>query len=125
MSISGLCIVLGLFQIKHFFIDFVFQPPWMWQNKGTYGHLGGIVHAGLHGVVTVPILLLAEVNPTLIAILALSEFLAHYHIDWAKMNINAKMGWKSNTHNQFWILTGLDQLLHQLTYLAIVWIAFK
>lgn len=39
-------------QIKHFIWDFYYQPPYMWQNKGTFGHPGGIVHSGLHAITT-------------------------------------------------------------------------
>ena len=44
----------------------------------------------------------------------------HYHIDWAKMNLNARMGWGANTHEQFWWLLGLDQYLHALTYIGLI-----
>jgi len=52
------------------------------------------------------------------------DFVAHYHVDWAKMNINRAMGWGATTHNEFWWLTGLDQWLHQMTYLCLVALAF-
>jgi hypothetical protein len=44
----------------------------------------------------------------------------HYHIDWAKMNINKQCGWKADTHEEFWWLLGVDQLLHALTYIGLV-----
>ena len=56
-------------------------------------------------------------------ILALVEFLLHYHIDWAKMSLNRKMGWGATTHNEFWVLLGVDQLLHQLTYILLIFAA--
>ena len=52
--------------------------------------------------------------------LALADGVIHYHVDWAKMNLNAKMGWGPNTHEQFWWLLGLDQFLHALTYIILV-----
>jgi hypothetical protein len=52
--------------------------------------------------------------------MALFDSVAHYHIDWAKTNINAKMGWGPTTHDEFWWLLGLDQLLHSLTYIVII-----
>jgi hypothetical protein len=36
------------------------------------------------------------------------------------MNVNARMGWTATTHEQFWWLLGLDQLLHVLTYILII-----
>lgn len=92
----------------------------MWQNKGTYGHWGGVVHSGLHAAATLIILLFFTPYALPLAIL---EFMLHYNIDWAKMNINKKMGWTATTHNQFWQLTGFDQLLHQLTYILICLLA--
>ena len=50
----------------------------------------------------------------------LIDMFIHYHIDWAKMNLNAKLGWGPTTHEQFWWLLGLDQFLHSLTYIGIV-----
>lgn len=107
-------------QVKHFIFDFYWQPPYMWQNKGTWGHPGGIVHAGIHAVVTLGILLCFGVHGVLALQLMLGEFGIHYLVDWAKMNINRAKGWGCNTHNEFWQLTGLDQLFHQLTYVAIL-----
>ncbi len=110
-------ILLALLSIKHFVFDFLYQPPYQWQNKGTYGHLGGIVHSGQHVVATFIILLFFA--PALAGWLAVMEFLIHYHMDWFKMWYNAKKGWGATTHNQFWILTGFDQLIHSLTYILI------
>ena len=53
--------------------------------------------------------------------LAAVEFFVHYLIDYAKMKINRIKGWTATTHNEFWQLTGLDQLLHQLTYVFILY----
>jgi len=44
--------------------------------------------------------------------------------DWSKMNINRIKGWDANKNPEFWYLTGLDQLVHQLTYLGIVTVVF-
>jgi ribulose 1,5-bisphosphate carboxylase large subunit-like protein len=48
------------------------------------------------------------------------DMVIHYHVDWAKMNINKKYGWKADTHEAFWILLGLDQLAHAATYVWLV-----
>ena len=53
-------------------------------------------------------------------LVGLADAVLHYHIDWAKMNINKKMGWGPTTHEEFWWLTGLDQFLHALTYIGLV-----
>lgn len=116
--------LLGLF-IKHFICDFPLQMfPWLYQNKGRYLHLGGIVHAGSHGIGTL-IVLSFFIDMRMAALLATIDFLLHYHIDWAKMNLSDYYDLKPNNSEWFWLLLGLDQLLHHLTYFAIVYYAFK
>jgi hypothetical protein len=110
--------ILTLLFIKHFLADFAYQPPYQWQNKGTYGHLGGIVHTLQHVALTVLILAAFSISFWPIVAIASAEYLIHYHTDWAKMNINKHYGWGATTHNEFWILTGLDQLVHALTYMG-------
>ena len=113
--------VLGLvflFTIKHFVVDFLLQFKYQWSNKGTYGHPGGLLHAGLHGVGTA--LCLYAFDWQHILFLAGLDAVIHYHIDWAKMNINKRMGWGPTTHEEFWWLLGVDQMLHSLTYIVII-----
>lgn len=114
---------LFLLFIKHFICDFPLQTsPWMYRNKGTYGHLGGIAHAAVHGVGTWLVLVFfvgAQAWQY-----ALIDSLIHYHIDWAKMNINARYELSPINSENFWILLGLDQLAHHVTYFGIVAYAF-
>ena len=112
-----LLLILALFT-KHFIIDFPMQVRYQWSNKGTYGHFGGILHAGLHGLGTA--LCFYWFAPVACVSLGVIDAFIHYHIDWAKMNLNARMGWGPNTHEQFWWLLGLDQFLHALTYIGLV-----
>ena len=114
-----LLLILALFT-KHFIIDFPLQGPYQWKNKGTYGHPGGLLHSALHGGGTYACFYC--VAPYAAIYLALMDTVVHYHIDWAKMNINAKMGWSANTHPEFWYLLGLDQYLHALTYIGLVYL---
>lgn len=114
--------LLGLF-IKHFICDFPLQMfPWMYRNKGTYLHIGGIVHAATHGIGTVIVLWLFGVKALLS--LALLDFVVHYHIDWAKMNLNKAFNLKPDNSEWFWVNLGTDQLLHHLTYFGIAYYAF-
>jgi Protein of unknown function (DUF3307) len=111
--------LLFLLQLKHLVIDWILQPRWMWANKGTYGHWGGIVHAWFNAVGTAACFSLFVPFDTVVLILVI-DFLAHYHIDWAKMNINKITGWGPTTHPEFWWLTGFDQFLHQITYIGLL-----
>ncbi len=57
------------------------------------------------------------------AFIAIAEFGIHYHTDWLKMNINKYFGWGATTHNEFWVLLGVDQLIHSLTYIGMVYVS--
>ncbi len=116
---QAVILLLALFGIKHFVVDFLLQRPYQYLNKGTYGHPGGLVHAGLHGLGTVATLWIFA-DLTWIIIMALFDMIIHYHVDWAKVKINKKFNWNANTHEEFWWLLGFDQLLHWLTYCAII-----
>lgn len=115
-------ITMTLLILKHFIIDFPAQTPYQWQNKGTYGHPGGLLHAGLHGVGTILAFLIFFVTPFALMV-AVIDAVVHYHVDWAKMNINKKYGWMPDKHPEFWVLLGLDQLAHYLTYVFLIFMA--
>ena len=112
-----LWLILALFT-KHFIVDFPLQRAYQWSNKGTYGHTGGVLHAWLHGVGT--LLCFYWIAPMASWYLAFADTIIHYQIDWAKMNLNKRMGWAPNTHEEFWWLLGLDQYLHALTYIVMI-----
>jgi Protein of unknown function (DUF3307) len=113
-------ILFFLFAVKHFIIDFPLQREFQWRNKGTYGHPGGIEHAGLHAFGTFFVLYITLLSFWPALVLGVFDGLVHYHIDWAKMTINSRKGWGPNTHAEFWWLLGLDQFLHSLTYILII-----
>lgn len=115
---NEILLILTLLFTKHFIIDFPLQTKFQWSNKGTYGHPGGLLHSALHGIGTYLCLFLFA--PLAAIYLAVLDCVIHYHIDWAKMNLNKKLGYGPNTHEQFWWLLGLDQFLHALTYIGIV-----
>lgn len=108
--------VLVMLVIKHWVADFVLQTPSMIEGKGTYGNPFGILHSLIHGALTALIFLLAGISPIVTAVsIGIYDMLIHYHIDWAKMQF------KSDTNSpKFWALLGLDQMLHHLTYIGIV-----
>lgn len=111
-------ILLTLLGIKHLIVDFFLQPPLMWQNKGTYGHFGGILHSGLHAIVTFFILFYFILNPLIVLTATFVEFLIHYHMDWFKMWWNKKKGYTPQTE-EFWEWLGIDQFIHYMTYIGI------
>jgi Protein of unknown function (DUF3307) len=110
-------ILLIVFLIKHFIIDFVLQTEYQWKNKGTFMHPGGLLHSGLHGISAYAILSYFGVDEALQ--FALLDGLSHYFIDFTKTNTNKllKVGPESQT---FWVLVGLDQLAHYFVYIYII-----
>lgn len=124
MSLNDLLLLFLLFTIKHFVVDFPLQGEFQWKNKGTYGHLGGILHALLHTVATF-IILIFFVNIWWSFLFSILDGLIHYHIDFLKMKINQITGWKADKDPEFWWLLGLDQFLHYLTYILIIFLVSK
>jgi hypothetical protein len=112
-------LLLALFT-KHFIVDFPLQTKYQWSNKGRYGHPGGLLHAGLHGIATAIILLFFVHYVDVAIVFGIIDAIIHYHIDWAKMNLNNKMKWEPATSEKFWWLLGFDQYLHALTYIGLV-----
>jgi hypothetical protein len=110
---ENIILILALLFIKHFIMDFVLQRAYHFQNKGVYGHPGGLQHAALHGIGT--FVCLIYFTPEAVA-LSFLDFAVHYHVDWFK----TKFGPKDNTTSIFWVWFGADQLAHTLTYLWIV-----
>lgn len=111
-------VILGLL-LKHFVIDFPLQTPFMYLNKGIYGHRGGLFHAWLHWIGTLLVLLVCGVPFPLTLVMAGLDYLLHYHIDWAKVNLTKRFDLTPMNSEKYWWLLGFDQLLHQLTYLLI------
>jgi hypothetical protein len=111
---------VAVLMFKHAVADFYLQTKYQYLNKGRYGHPGGLIHAGIHTALT-PLVYLVLLPGSLLAAgaIAVAEFLLHYHIDWAKEQITRKNCWTPQNPG-FWHALGTDQLLHGLTYLAIV-----
>ena len=112
-------IALLLLQIKHFIGDFVLQSARQSRFKSGYGHRAGLEHAGIHAVLTLPCLLGVGVALTSAVIAAAAEFVVHYHEDWLKERIIYRAGLTSGDQG-YWLAFGADQLVHQLTYLAMI-----
>jgi hypothetical protein len=112
-------LILVLLQIKHFLVDWVLQTDRQIKHKGQYLHPVGIYHSLQHAAFTAVIA--AFVAPPQTLTLGIVDGLLHYHIDWAKQNLSSHYG-LSTDNKGFWMLMGLDQLLHQLTYLLLVFL---
>lgn len=122
---------LFLFNVKHLVIDFFLQNrfPYLWQNKHKLLHPGGWLHAGSHGAGSLVVFaFLSAMTPGWLGLalaICLWETVAHFFIDFAKMNIGKYFGWRAESSPYFWDLLGIDQFLHQVTYLVmlLLWIS--
>ncbi len=112
-------VLLSLLFVKHWVADFVVQYDYMVEQKGIYGAAGGVHHSTIHALLTI-MCFVPFISLPYSMLIGLIDGVAHYHIDWAKMKINALR--KLNiTKNEFWMWLGADQLAHSVTYLALVY----
>lgn len=112
------------FQIKHFLCDFALQTQRQIMKKGIYGHPLGLSHAALHAVASIPALLVLTDRSRILAGIVAAEFVIHYHCDWLKAQIDRRFHLTVQQH-VYWVVFGLDQLIHQLTYAGIIFVVFR
>ena len=114
-------LLLALLFIKHFACDYPFQTLWMLNKSAKKGWLAPLTaHAAVHGWATYMIVLFMTfaVDPAFAILLGAIDFAAHWIIDyWKAQRTSAEFG-----SRKFWNLLGFDQLLHNLTYLAIIFL---
>jgi hypothetical protein len=112
-------VMLVLFQVKHFVADYLLQPGWVRCGKGDLRRAGGYVHAGIHAAGSLPALMVAGVGATQLAMLAIAEFAVHYTLDFSKASLSSRSHAGPETQT-YWTLHGADQLMHQMTYAALI-----
>lgn len=112
-------LLLLLLQIKHWYADFKIQTYMQTIKKGVWLDPIGMSHTADHIWGTLVVLMIfnfiCPVSGPAILIIAVLEGIYHYMVDYTKV----KYGCKDNTKPQFWNQFGLDQLAHQISYLAI------
>jgi len=112
-------LLLLLFQIKHWYADFKIQTYMQTVKKGVWLDPVGMSHTADHIWGTLVILVIYSffytINAVAILCIAFAEGIYHYLVDYTKV----KYGCKDNTKPLFWNQFGLDQLAHQVSYLAI------
>lgn len=120
MTLQTALLLLLLLQFKHLLADYFFQTQTMLRNQAQYVHIGRVQHALLHAVLSAVALALISAPFAFLLILSLVEGVVHYHIDWAKGWHGAQTGYSTNDAG-YWRAFGLDQFLHQVTYIAMIW----
>jgi hypothetical protein len=108
-------LILALLFVKHFLADFCWQTDRMIKDKGHFGRLGGLQHAGLHGALTY-VILVHFLGLQACIMLAVFDAAIHYTVDLAHRRVTVKL---TNDSDQFWFWIGVDQLVHAVVYLMI------
>ncbi len=111
-------IVLAVLATKHLIFDFFLQSLSQIKNKRIYCHPDGLLHAAAHAAGTC--VAFAVIAPSLAVGIGIvvAEFLLHYHIDWLKEEIGYSLKLRQE-QRQYWWAFGIDQWLHQMTYVGI------
>ncbi|MEY8829780.1 DUF3307 domain-containing protein [Sedimentitalea sp. XS_ASV28] len=117
---STILLLLCLLQIKHMFADYFLQTPRMLADRAIYFHVGRAQHAAVHALGSAIAFFLVGAPLGFIVAICTAEWLAHFHIDWAKARHGEASGC-GPSDAKFWRAAGVDQALHQLTYIAMVW----
>ncbi len=125
-SVVEVLVLLLLLQAKHMIADFFLQNAYIIQNRRHYGHPGGLLHVAIHLAGSLAVLAIVGTAPLTLAGLLIAEAVIHYHLDWSKDNFVARRG-LTPRDAVYWYATGIDQFLHQLTYLGMAawWIAAR
>jgi hypothetical protein len=109
-------------ELKHYVADYFLQPGWMLAGKGDFRQPGGYAHAGAHAGLCLLVLLAAGSPwPTLLGLVA-AEFVVHYLLDYSKIHYSKGVHVDVQPR-RFWVLHGVDQITHQLTYAAMIYVA--
>jgi hypothetical protein len=119
-TVGTVLILICLLQVKHMFADYFLQTPKMLSGRGEYLHMGRAQHAAVHVAGSaIAFLIVGAPWPFILAICAF-EWVVHFNIDWAKARWSDVKGYDPHQPG-FWRANGLDQALHQLTYVAMAW----
>lgn len=119
-TLGSLLLLLCLLQVKHMFADYYLQTPKMLDGRGEYFHAGRAQHAIVHALGSAIVFLIVGAPWSFILVIGFLEWVIHFNIDFAKANYSDKKQLQPN-QAAFWRAAGLDQLLHNLTYVAMAW----
>jgi len=111
---------IGL-EVKHYVADYFLQPAWMLAGKGDFRHPGGYAHAAIHAALSGLVLLVAGTPLPVLAALVAAEWAVHYALDYSKIHYSKGVH-VDTAPRRFWALHGIDQLTHQLTYAAMIYV---
>ena len=118
-----MALLIGL-EIKHYIADYFLQPGWMLGGKGDFRKPGGYAHAGIHAAFSFVVLLVFGTPLWLAASCSWPSSSSTTRSTTPKSTIR----WASHVDKdprRFWALHGIDQLTHQLTYAAMIYVVLR
>ncbi len=118
MSTITILSVLALLTIKHYIVDFILQTEKLVKEKKQKNSALAL-HASHHGIGTT-LVFFFFVGPWYGIFMGILDFLIHAIVDYLKVHAPTFKA-KPMSH-MFFVYFGLDQLLHQLTYIFLVWL---
>lgn len=123
MMLVFFILFIGL-EVKHYLADYFLQPSWMLGGKGDFRHPGGYAHAAVHSVLSAIVLFAAGTPLVTLGLLVVAEYVVHYALDFSKIHYSRGVHVDTNPR-RFWALHGVDQLTHQLTYAAMIFVVLQ
>lgn len=114
-------ILVVIFQVKHLLADFLFQHNYMLKKiRPGWNFVAPLaLHCAVHSVLT---LLIALYFTPRLWWLALMDFVIHFITDRIRSGPIYLGRYKDIHQSAFWWILGLDQMIHHLTHLLIIWI---
>jgi len=109
---------LVILQAKHFLADFVLAPRYGLLRGDRYFLYARAVYALLHAVGSFPAILLLSGWNFALPCAFVAELVLVYHLAWGRQRLVAS-GLAAGETDQM-ALSGAEQLLHQLFYLAVL-----
>ncbi len=118
-EIQTLFILMIVYQLKHFFADYIFQYNYMlkkirpgWDFIAPLG-----LHCAVHGAMTIVICLFVKPSMWWLGLL---DFGIHFVTDRLRSGPRY-LGRFTDIHQSiFWWILGFDQMVHHLTHLLII-----
>lgn len=113
-------ILFIVYQLKHFLADYLFQYNYMLKKiRPDWDFVAPLaLHCSVHAVFTLAVCLVYRSE---LWWLALLDFFVHFATD--RFRSGPKYLGRFNDINKsiFWWILGLDQMVHHLTHLLIIW----
>lgn len=118
-TVLWFAVFITLLMVKHCLIDFVYQGKYMTRRASKKDWLMPLIaHSGTHGIATLIILLIPGYvigQIWLVAVVAAIDAAAHFVIDL----VRSRLFHYNVFQPSYWTVHGMDQLLHNLTYVVL------